>query len=229
MKERPVPWKYQLQKTILIQSIRLHLCLPQRPRLPITPPVHRHAIRRLPRRQVLQHFRPDPCRILHLQGRSLRLGVVGCVYGGVDGFFNARPHGCESMTALEYQGVVGLCVGLGNLMRGRGKGVGERVVETGGADEHVLCVVWQIVVGDVEDWDCFADEAGHVVRGFERNLADAEGNDTEIVAVDHADLTGVALENASVDEAFGIRTLRVFVGAGRDDGAVADAVLVEIG
>ena len=223
-----VLWKCQLRKIILVQTIRFHLGLPQRPRLPITAPVHRHAIRRLPRRQVLQHFRPGPCCVLHFQGRSLRLGVVGCVDGAVDGFFNARPHGCESVTALQNEGVVGLCVALGGVMRGRGKGVGERVAETGVADEHVLCVVWQIVVGDVEDGDLFADEAGHVVRGLERNFADAERNDLEIVAVDYAALTGVALENPLVDEAFGIGTLGWLVGLGRDDGAVADVVLVQI-
>ena len=132
------------------------------------------------------------------------------------------------MTALQNEGVVGLCVGLGDVMRGSGKGVGERVAETGVADEHVLGVIRQIVIGDVEDGDCFAEEAGHVVGGFERNVADAERNDVEIVAVDYADLTGVALENALVDEAFGIRTLGRLVGLGRDNGAVADVVLVEI-
>ena len=132
------------------------------------------------------------------------------------------------MAALQNEGVVGLCVGLGDVMRGRGEGVGEGVAQTDAADEHVLRVVWQVVIGDIEDGDCFADEAGHVVCGFERHFADAERNDVEIVAVDHAGLTGVALENALVDEAFGIRALGGLVGAGRDDGAVADVVLVEI-
>ena len=158
----------------------------------------------------------------------MRFGVVGCVYGAVDGFFDARPHGSESVTALQDEGVVGLRVGLGDVMRGRGKGVGEGVAETGVADEHVLCIVWEIVVGDVEDGDCFAEEAGHVVGGFERNVADAEWDDVEVVAVDYADLTGVALQNALVDEAFGIGALGRLVGLGGDDGAVADVVLVEI-
>ena len=158
----------------------------------------------------------------------MRLGVVGRVYGAVDGLLNARPHGCESMTALQNEGEVGLCVALGDVVRGRGKGVGERVAEPGVADEHVLRVVWQIVIGDIEDGDYFADEAGHVVSGLERHFADAEWNDVEFVAVDYAHLTGVALQNALVDEAFGIRTLGRLVGAGCDDGAVADVVLVEI-
>ena len=132
------------------------------------------------------------------------------------------------MTALQNEGVVGLCVALGDVMRWRGKSIGEGVAETGGADEHVLCVGWEIVICNVEDGDCFAEEAGHVVGGFEGSFADAEGNDVKVVAVDHAGLTGVALQNALVDEAFGIGALWGRVGLGRDDGGVADVVFVEI-
>ena len=67
-----------------------------------------------------------------------------------------------------------------------------------------------------------------MVSGFERNFADAERDDVEVVAVDYAALTGVALQNALVDEAFGVGTLGGLVGLRRDDGAVVDVVLVEI-
>lgn len=42
-----------------------------------------------------------------------------------------------------------------------------------------------------------------MVGKFVRNLTYAERNDSEIMVVDHADLTGIAFEDALVDEAWG--------------------------
>lgn len=60
----------------------------------------------------------------------------------------------------------------------------------------------------------FADETGHVVGGFERNVTDAERGDAEVVAMDHAGLAGIAFKDALVDEAFGVWALGGAVGVG---------------
>lgn len=132
------------------------------------------------------------------------------------------------MATLKDESVIRLRVILGYIVREGRKHVSERVAETGVADEHVLRIVWKVVIGDIKDGNFFTNETGHVVGRLERNLTYAERNDFEVMAVDYADLTGVAFQDALVDETFRVRTLGGMIGGRCDCRAITDVEFVEI-
>ncbi len=97
------------------------------------------------------------------------------------------------MPALQDDRVIGLCVVLRDIVRRGRKHVREGGAEARIVDEHVLRVVGEVVFRDIEHGHRGPHEAGHVVRGFERHVADPERNHAARVAVDHAVLARIAL------------------------------------
>ena len=132
------------------------------------------------------------------------------------------------MATLKDESVVGLSVAFGDVVRGRGERVSERVAETSIADKHILCIVWKVIVCDIEDGDFFAYKACHVVGRLERNFTYSEWDDVEIMTVDDADLTRITLEDALMDETLRVRTLSGTVGGWCDRRAVTNVIFVEI-
>ena len=75
------------------------------------------------------------------QGRSLRLGVPGCVHSTRDRFFNTVTYGGKIMTTLKNEGAVKLRVILCKVDCRRGEHVSESAAEMGFADAHVLRII----------------------------------------------------------------------------------------